>query len=543
MKIQAETVFRYHEETKHHPRRYARAAGYMDWANEPHPFRVYHGSTLIPLPFTQSDPDAEYIDLLERKRNILQPVSLESISKFLELSLGLSAWKAFGESSWALRMNPSSGNLHPTEAHLILPPLSDVNNCAGIYHYNPYFHAIEQRALIENALWSYITKLCGAEGFFIGLSTIYWRESWKYGERAFRYCNLDIGHAMACLSIAGNLLGWKVTYLDYLSSNDIETMLGFQKTEWPEFERERPEMICFVNRGTADTTHSGLTEGIVGMFESIRYDGKPNRLSAEHQDWRIVEEVSSATEKPRTSSSHYNFSCTLSFAAGSRSIKAVDIIRKRRSATAFDTITALSKKDFIAILDMTVPRHNCAPFDMRPFEPCIALFIFVHRIDGLDSGLYCLVRNNNIMRDLKRSCHSEFIWQRVDGMPEYFDFYLLHHGDYRDKASNAGCYQEIAGDGILSAAMIARFRNDVELSPHYYRSLHWEAGMIGQMLYLAAEACGMRGTAMGCFFDDIVHDMIGLSDDTFQDLYHFSIGKQIEDKRLTTLLPYYHLSR
>lgn len=67
--------------------------------------------------------------------------------------------------------------------------------------------------------------------------------------------------------------------------------------------------------------------------------------------------------------------------------------------------------------------------------------------------------------------------------------------------------------------------------------------MIGQVLYLEAEAHGMRGTGMGCFFDDITHEILGLSDNTFQDLYHFSIGKAVEDKRLMTLPPYYHLGR
>jgi len=67
--------------------------------------------------------------------------------------------------------------------------------------------------------------------------------------------------------------------------------------------------------------------------------------------------------------------------------------------------------------------------------------------------------------------------------------------------------------------------------------------MIGQVLYLDAEAHGMRGTGMGCFFDDITHEILGLSDNAFQDLYHFSIGKAVEDRRLTTLPPYRHLGK
>jgi hypothetical protein len=89
--------------------------------------------------------------------------------------------------------------------------------------------------------------------------------------------------------------------------------------------------------------------------------------------------------------------------------------------------------------------------------------------------------------------------------------------------------------------MIARFGNAIEKHPFHYRRLHWEAGLIGQVLYLEAEARGMRGTGMGCFFDDITHGILGLTDDTFQDLYHFSIGKAVEDRRLTALPPYHHL--
>ena len=91
--------------------------------------------------------------------------------------------------------------------------------------------------------------------------------------------------------------------------------------------------------------------------------------------------------------------------------------------------------------------------------------------------------------------------------------------------------------------MIARFRENIEKLPFNYRRLHWEAGMIGQILYLEAETRGLRGTGMGCFFDDITHEILRLSDMTFQDLYHFSVGRAVEDERLTTLPPYHHLRR
>ena len=58
--------------------------------------------------------------------------------------------------------------------------------------------------------------------------------------------------------------------------------------------------------------------------------------------------------------------------------------------------------------------------------------------------------------------------------------------------------------------------------------------MLGQVLYLAAEAAGVRGTGIGCYFDDSAHDLLGLDGDEFQDMYHFTVGGPVDDLRLTT---------
>ena len=72
----------------------------------------------------------------------------------------------------------------------------------------------------------------------------------------------------------------------------------------------------------------------------------------------------------------------------------------------------------------------------------------------------------------------------------------------------------------------------------FYPRLFWEAGMIGQVLYLEAEAAGIRSTGIGCYFDDPMHAFLGLQDLTYQDLYHFTVGGPVEDTRLTTLPSY-----
>ena len=86
---------------------------------------------------------------------------------------------------YALRVNPSSGNLHPTEFHFFTRGLK--GNPDGLYHYDPSRHMAEQRGrgCFEMDL------LGGAAPIVFVLTSIVWREAWKYGERAYRYCLHD----------------------------------------------------------------------------------------------------------------------------------------------------------------------------------------------------------------------------------------------------------------------------------------------------------------------------------------------------------------
>ena len=102
-------------------------------------------------------------------------------------------------------------------------------------------------------------------------------------------------------------------------------------------------------------------------------------------------------------------------------------------------------------------------------------------------------------------------------------------------ARRLSCDQDIAADGFFSLAMIAEFEASLsEHGPSFYRHLFWESGVIGQVLYLEAEAARARATGIGCFYDDPVHELLGLNGRAFQSLYHFTVGIPVEDGRLAT---------
>ena len=78
------------------------------------------------------------------------------------------------------------------------------------------------------------------------LTSIPWRESWKYGEKAYRYCLLDTGHAIGTIRFSANMVGWKAKYLTALSDKDLEILLGFDKVGWIKGEEEFPEIALFI---------------------------------------------------------------------------------------------------------------------------------------------------------------------------------------------------------------------------------------------------------------------------------------------------------
>jgi nitroreductase len=206
--------------------------------------------------------------------------------------------------------------------------------------------------------------------------------------------------------------------------------------------------------------------------------------------------------------------------------------------TQAQNTTGITKNQFCTMLDKTLPRDAGAPFDVGLTVACVHLLLFVHRVTGLEPGLYFLLRAERDLPALQQKCHRHFLWRPAD---EALPLYLLQAGDFQSTATSVSCHQSIAGDGAFSLGMIARFREEVGTAPDRYRHLFWETGMIGQVLYLEAEAQGVRATGIGCFFDDPVHELMGLPDDAFQSLYHFTVGGPREDARLVTRAAYHHL--
>lgn len=556
-------VIRYHVQTKHHFNRYARALGYLDWVNQPDPFRRFEGATLVSLPLLKPDEEPaspSYDAIYQPGAVACQPITVRSISRFFEFALALSAWKKAGESEWALRSNPSSGNLHPTEGYVVMPLIEGLDLKPGLYHYAPKEHGLELRAEFSAEHIARLLAPFPSGAFLFGLTSVHWREAWKYGERAFRYCNHDVGHAIGSGRIAAATLGWKMALLDGTLQETVALLLGTNRVEdFSEVESEHPDCLAVMwpleERATEPVIPLFLDVEIVQTLAAATWHGKANRLSGEHGvEWKIIDEAAAASWKA---------SCEDSSVAAPTSVtsrvspftsydapSAGQIIRQRRSAVSFDGKTSISAATFFHMMERVMPYADRSqldrpmPWDVWPYDPTIHLLIFVHRVDGLTPGLYFLVRDPKKLFFMQQAMNPELTWTLAPGCPENLPLYWFLEGDAKKLAIQVSCHQDIAGDSAFSFGMLAEFEGRLrEGGAWRYPRLFWESGLLGQVLYLEAEAAGVRATGIGCFYDDPVHEIIAVRGLSVQSLYHFTIGGPMEDGRLMTLPPYHHIDK
>ena len=406
--------------------------------------------------------------------------------------MGLSAWKQYQATRWALRVNPSSGNLHPTEAYIVWNGV--------VHHYAPREHALEQRAAFVGRGLSAPPESVGqvpldppdpelvGRGFspgnddqwlLVGLSSIFWREAWKYGERAFRYCQHDLGHALGALRLSAARLGWRVHLLSAWSDAEIATLLGLDRDDdFANAEREAPECLAIVAPPTADV--SAIAESarqLLACARSSPWTGTANRLSASHVEWSIIEQVANATGYPGGIEGSSILTVPSAQVSGeTQGPAARAVMLQRRSAVAFDGRSSLPAATFKSMLARLQPSRP--PWDVMPWPPRVHLALFVHRVDGLTPGIYALLRNDAPRAEWQDAMRPQFLWEPVE---EASGLFLLLPFDMKWPATRVSCDQDIAGDGFFSLAMLAPSGD----SPSNVRRVDLSASVLGGRAYRA----------------------------------------------------------
>ena len=342
-------VFNYHESTKHTPESLRRNNYGLDWASMPHPWRHYDGAPIIDLPANIPVPAIGMMELLHGHRGARISAGAELLSSLFFYSAAVSATKVVASAGYryALRVNPSSGNLHPTEFHFITRGMDGWED--GIYHYRPSDHTAEQRARgLEPGVFPH-AKLV------IVMTAIAWREAWKYQSRAYRYCCLDLGHAQESVRLAGAALGLVLEFHGSFQDDVLGRALRLPADEWP--------LGVLV---ASDATQAGGRQ-----LEWTA--GTANQLSSHPVEYPLITDVHQATKNGGRWRMEHGW-IAAPIAAGR---DFANVVRTRRSALNFRGLERIPRTHLDTLL--RVGSEGAASID---------LFVYVHLVDGMEQGVY-----------------------------------------------------------------------------------------------------------------------------------------------------------
>lgn len=526
-------VAAYHELSSLDPEGSNAAPPRLQRSSEPIPFRRYEGATRIPLPIPAAP---------EPRPDTATAFDLPHLGRFFYQSMALAGWKCRGEARFGMRVLPSAGNLHPTEAYLLtLEPTAPDSSSPALYHYSAFDHALERRRRIPPAVAASLRSLAPADGVFLGLSTLYWRCAWKYGERAFRLCHLDAGHAVAALAAAAQLQRWHLRRID-TGDDSLAELLGLGSGR--DAETERP--LCLLALSPeAEFSHRpwSLSAELRDHLRRSPLEGRPTRSSQQYRNWpglEAVEEASRSSGDEPQSQPHPPVQPSAAPAA--QPPWPAEILRRRRSRSNFSPRALLSREDLTALLTAAL-----GPSSLGNSFREVELLLFVHRVQGLEPGLYWAGPKRpgaDTATDvqLRQALRPDLLWKELEPAPPDLRLALLAPGDARRAAAFFAGRQSAAGEASVTVVFLAPFAPVLEAQGAWaYRRLHWRAGEMGHHLYLCAEARRLAATGLSGFYDRPLLDFLGITGESFRPLYLLALGPRgEEDPPLEA--PYSHLA-
>jgi SagB-type dehydrogenase family enzyme len=511
---ETERLFAYHQATKHSYYSIRSSAHYLDWNNQPNPFRSYEGAPVTMLAPEPGFPDIgtfEALGALERRTRPANEgdseksdaVQLDAIwlSQLLWHSMAVSAWKKVPRTGarYSLRVNPSSGNLHPTETYVAPSGFAGIED--GLYHYRADQHALELRSsggwtqhLAQELPIPWAAESC----LIVGFTSIFWREAWKYRDRAYRYCCHDLGHAMMSVLLSARALGLAGGAIGQFADLRLTRALGLTGSD------EAPLAFLVFRSKSAGAQKS--------ILPRKTFAGVPNELSPEEIPYELLLGVHRATIlpddwRPRQNGATANAATFDEGHAPPRELirnpvrdsNLGGVARRRRSALDFDPRTPpMERGEVQQILDFAT-RDWAADWHANSGgedtaggagTDFVTLYLYVHRVQDCEPGVYR--------------------WDTSDR-----NLVQLHRGYVERVAAYLSLEQALAGNACFAISMVADLAAAARsLGNRGYRYAHFEAGAIGQRLYLGAEALGWNATGIGAFYDDDVHRYLGFLEES-----------------------------
>jgi SagB-type dehydrogenase family enzyme len=483
MKISAKE---YHRKTSYS--RDSLGGHFLDWNNRPSPYKRYKGLDTIKLPWDLHFPEERLSEVIDSYPEDPDQVSItiEKISLILILAYTITSRVKYGNEVFYYRSVPSAGALYPCEIYIAWNGTSGIE--PGLFHYSIEAHSLTRLRKGSPVIYLYESfesprSLSPILTFFI--TAIFFRSSWKYRDRAYRYHLLDCGHLLEALvlSLKALRLPFKVDY-DF---NDERTnkLLGI------DMARE----VCLAAVQVYGKIHN-QGEEIKQSEEMEIILPEASCISPGEVDYPMIREIHASTSrvvKPSGPQPQILLHLGLNFGQVIDAIvpekwpevmNYFQAIKKRRSMRNF--IRKEIKEECLGAMLMLLSKGGKE--EEFPYRDSISLGLIACCVDGIDSGFYLidfasgslkLISKKNLIYEMARAC----LDQDWLGMASIHFLFL----------TNLEVLEKTWG-------------------PRGYRYAMINSGRLGQRIYLGSTAMGLGCCGIGAFYDNEISKILGLNE-------------------------------
>jgi SagB-type dehydrogenase family enzyme len=494
-----ESASQYHSHTSY---KRGRMGGHcLDWQNQPDVFKKYQGVTPIPLPDEVPSFKKGLWSVLKETDTdpACRKMDINHLSLILRLTCTLTARTRHGAEDFFFRSAASAGALYPTEIYVATRGVKGLGD--GLYHFAIHGHGLSPvrdhdiSVHIPGLVIPPAKKLSVITLFF---TAIFFRSSWKYRDRAYRYHLLDTGHVIENLDLA--LKAMKVPFnLSYdFDDTGINRLLGVDDS--------KEVCLAVAHIPGLDNVHDSEMKDVQTLPDHIL---KASILSMKETDYPAIQEIHRAgymsetkhdlaPDIPETPAlipeSWHNLA---DLPLNPHYAQYPECLFKRRSGRNFVN-EAIGKNMLSSLLDSLCLDRINMPRDTIGHQLLTVGFL-AGNIESLNPGLYILdtikkrfgmIFAGNLMGDMARAC-LEQEWLRNAGI------HFLFISDLNPIDRTCG--------------------------PRGYRYAMMTAGRMGQRIYVAATSMNLGCCGIGAFYDDEGEGLIGLDRDS-RLLYLVAVG-------------------
>jgi SagB-type dehydrogenase family enzyme len=516
-----EAAWNYHNTTKHSYESIRANRHYLDWENQPKPFKIYSKLEPIPLPEHLSSSGMPALAAVSGSgADIVAPetLTIQILAEVLFLSAGITRRRRYPGGEILFRAAACTGALYHIDLYVVCGNLEGLD--AGVYHFSPQdfslrrLRAGDHRSVLAEAAGGE-PAIANARCTIVSAST-FWRNAWKYQSRAYRHCYWDNGTILANLLAAAAARKSPATLVLGFVDRLVNELLGLDNS------REAP--LSFVALGHESHGRIGLSSPL----ELVAFETEPlSKKEIDYPEMRAMHEASSlesveevkgwreaaarAEDEERAESSTKDTGSTENRLFPLQSLgddeipgDTIEDVILRRGSTREFARESITSAQLSTMLDRAT-RGIDADFIASRHAGLNDVYLIVHSVEGLPAGAYVYRRGERALE-------------------------LLKAGDFRRDAGYLGLGQEIPADCSVNIYFLSQLNRALKRSGNRgYRAAQLEAAVMGGKIYLAAYAQRLGASGL-TFFDDEVTEFFSPDAAGKSVMFLIAVGKSAKRK-------------